>query len=159
MSYCADGYYYAVTVPTGLPDLIIEVFDAPWINTGTTCGDNLNNATQACNNLRRRHGRDDRLRVWERQRLLHGRRLRLVRWLHRRHEHPVRGAQPGTELLGRQLVPVLNTTGCAPTTYPGYTGQLRNPLTLTNASYDDYLARNFRRWTTLCMIDHQPGAW
>ena len=40
--YAQDGYFFALNVTSkGTGDLIFQVFDAPWVNVGTTCTSNM----------------------------------------------------------------------------------------------------------------------
>lgn len=46
--YATDGYFYAMDVTSkGSGDLSFQVFDAPWVNVGTTCTSNMPSITAA----------------------------------------------------------------------------------------------------------------
>lgn len=45
--YATDGYFYALDVTSkGTGDLTFQVFDAPWVNVGTTCTTNMPTSSQ-----------------------------------------------------------------------------------------------------------------
>lgn len=159
--YRADGYYYTVTVPAGLPDLTIQVFDPAWINTGLTCEDNFGSGSSAASTARnsfitgtsettvyakgvdKPHCTGDGYASYE-----GGSASAMTTRFEVR--------SPGLNPWDANSFPVLDTSSCRPTAYAGYTGALKRKLHQTDGQYSSTIASSFRRWSTLCTVPTPP---
>ena len=159
--YDPNGYFYSVTVRQHVTNLKIEAFDPALIDVGDTCGSNnlssaknlaypaqsvvsdpltrykegTTNPAPYCTGDIRYGGTGDVAT-----------------------QFTVRS--PGPNPWDPLSFPPVG--GTCTQTFAGYTGDLSKALDQTNAAYTSRpdVARNFRRWKTLCTIaDAQPGTY
>ena len=157
--YAEQGYFYSLNVTSkGSGDLIFQVFDAPWVNVGTTCGTNMPSAAQRTN-LVPKYGADATTRY-------NGATVKYCSG----DMHP--GTNPVNTTF-RFLLPDntpwnntdnLPVPGCPPVTVDGF-----NPGN-ANAIYDRLMhattgrldpndgvvsfGESFRRWATMCTVSN-----
>lgn len=157
--YAEQGYFYSLNVTSkGSGDLIFQVFDAPWVNVGTTCGTNMPSAAQRTN-LVPKYGADATTRY-------NGATVKYCSG----DMHP--GTTPVNTTF-RFLLPDntpwnntdnLPVPGCPPVTVDGF-----NPGN-ANAIYDRLMhattgrldpndgvvsfGESFRRWATMCTVSN-----
>jgi len=166
--YDDGGYFYSVTVPEGLPDLIIEAFDPAWVSTGASCEFPLAYGGTDPRTALNPYVTDEPVRygngtVNGSDRYCTGDQFS---GLDTNSATPmattfeVRAPSPSTWDVAS--FPVIDQVGCEPLTFPGYWGRLFPKLNEASAAYDDYpvIAPYFHRWSRLCTITNpEPGEY
>jgi Flp pilus assembly protein TadG len=150
-----DGYYYMLTLKQPVTNLVIQAFDAAWVDVGLTCtSGNFGSGSSEGVDARNDWVTDETTRYasGNASNYCTGDNAYTSGTTAMKTQFTVRDPSPQT--WDPTTYPV--HAGCQKT-YNGYSGALFPALNKGNANYRDDIAQSFRRWDTLCTIASAPA--
>ena len=150
--YDPNGYFYTITLPNAVNNLVIQAFDPALIDVGDNCTTNLNSASSllAKNTVvsdpstRYASGASSPYCTGD---IRYGGTGQVAT------RYTIR--TPGGSPWDPTSYPI--STSCPAITYQGFSGNLQTALDKSNKAFNPTVAAEFRQWVTLCTIPSAPA--